>query len=189
MGMMTGNEKAWLRMMLDEEAMCVKMGLPTDLTDTDKDELVTRLLENPEFSNYMDNEGETALQEIMNENDFIYPDEEKRDDESASDWLIRSAISEMDLEDDYTVPTKVGAEIQSYNLILDTFYLMTFPNGKVATVKLNRIMENSLGDDYIFENHGGAETLTEKSNSRFVNANEFPLPQHFLNATKFNILN
>jgi len=189
MGLTEGNEKGWLRLMLNEEDMCKSMGLPVNLSDEDKDILVERLLNSPEFMNFVDMEGEESLLSILGETEYIHPDDTKREDESASDWLIRSAISEMDLEDDLSIPSNVGPEIQGYNLILDKFYLMTFPNGRVATVKLNRVMENSLGNDYIFENHGGAEELAEKSNSRFVNLNEFPIPQQFLNKTKFNILN
>ena len=189
MGLMSGNEKDWLRLMLDEDELYIKMGLPTNLSSEDKDILVQRLLGSPEFMTYMDNDGEVSLADLIGEKTFIYPDDEKRDDESPSDWLIRSAISEMDLDGDISIPSKVGPEIQGYNLILNKYYLMTFPNGNVATVKLNRIIENSLGNDYIFENHGGAEALAEKSNSRYVGTNEFPLPQQFIAKTKFNILN
>lgn len=191
MGLITGNDKEWLRLMLDDDTSCIKMGVPTDLSDKDKDLIVTKFIESVDVDGVLDGlDGLDWVNGIVDDDSFIQVEDEKQEDETASDWLVRAALSEMDLKlSDYSIPTKVGAEIQSYNLLLDTFYLMTFPNGNKSTVKLNRIMKNSFGDDYIFENHGGAESLADKSNSRFVGENEFPLPQQFLSATKFNLLN
>ena len=193
MGIMTGNEEAWLRMMLDDISVLKQMGLPSNLNESQKDEIIQQMLGSPDLMNQLAQEDEEAMHTIMNEHHvFKEPDHKKLENEKPTDWMIREAVEDMGIElkdhSKNSIPSIVGAEIQGYNLIEGKYYLLTFPNGIKATVKLARILTNSMGDDYVFENFGGAEGLTKKSNSHLIGKNEFPLPQQLLTATKFNIL-
>ena len=193
MGIMTGNEEAWLRMMLEDLSMLKQMGLPTNLNEEQKDEIIQQMLGSTDLMEQLAREDDEALNTIMNEHhNFEELNDKKPENEKPCDWMLREAVEDMGIElkdhSKSSVPSNVGAEIPGHNLLEGKFYLLTFPNGIEAKVKLSRILTNSLGNDYIFENHGGAEGLTEKSNSSLVGKNEFPLPEQLLSATKFNIL-
>lgn len=188
MGIMTGNEEAWLRMMLDDKAMLTQMGLPMSMTDAEKNQVIEAMMGNSDFMSQLGQQDEAAYNSLMSEhNNFEEPKSEKSEDESACDWMVREAIVDMDghidIDTDNLTPQK---EISGSDLLVDGFYQITFPNGNTAKVRLVRIMKNSFGDDYIFENLGGAEKLVSKS--AFSITNEFPLPQQLLSVTKFHTL-
>ncbi len=188
MGIMTGNEEAWLRMMLDDKAMLTQMGLPMNMTEAQKEEVIGAMMGNDGFMTQLAEQDEAVFNTLMTEhNNFEEPELGRNKGESPCDWMVREALSEM--EDTIEIATEhltPKLEIRGTDLQVDGFYQITFPNGNTAKVRLARIMKNSFGDDYIFENLGGAEKLVSKS--AFSTTNEFPLPQQLLSATQFHTL-
>jgi len=156
------NNEAWIRLMLDDEKMLKEMGLPDHLTEDEKEFIINHIMDS------------NRLQE-----DFKFEESIKPDNMSPSEWLVSQILNDNPTE------KVVGDSVDPSDLIVGNFYLIIFPNGKEAEVKLNRILPNSLGNDYIFENIIGAESLIEKSTSSFIRENEFPLPEQLLAVTKF----
>ncbi len=77
----------------------------------------------------------------------------------------------------------IGDIIDYNDLELGGQYLITFPNELKAEVILNTILKNSFGDDYIFKNIKGAESLLGLTMA--VKSDEFPLPIQLLANIKF----
>jgi len=102
-----------------------------------------------------------------------------------SDMITRGAMENSD-----TLAEKfiTGDTIDSKDLVIGEYYMMTFPTNTKAVAKLVRIFKNALGDDYVFENIHGAESLANKSTSSSVDPNEFLLPVQVLSSVKFNEL-
>ncbi len=196
MGIMTGNEEVWLRMMLEDKGMLTQMGLPSSMTEAEKNQVIEAMMGNSEFMTKLAQEDEEAFNGLMaDNNNFEEPDTEKLENESPCDWMIREALEEVETHSHnlsmveealFNKGLEQGAQINGNSLKVGELYQITFPNGNTAKVKLNRIMTNSFGDDYIFENISGAEKLVSKS--AFSISNEFPLPQQLLSATTFHTL-
>ena len=184
MGIMTGKEEAWLRMMLEDTAMLVEMGLPLNMTDIEKDQVIETMMQDNDLMTQLGIEDGVEYTGMMgNHINFIEPKSEKLNNESACEWMVREAMIGMDYPSDILTPK---SEIRGVDLEVGEEYQITFPNGNIAKVRLSRIMNSSLGDDYVFENLGGAEGLVNKS--VFNSTNEFPLPSQLLHATIFHTL-
>jgi len=162
MSIIGDNNEAWIRLMLDDKKMLKEMGLPDNLTDDEKEFIISHIMDGERF-----------------QKDFKFEEPIKPDNMSPSEWFISQILN------DNTSQKVVGDLVDPSDLTVGNFYLIIFPNGKEAEVKLNRILPNSLGDDYIFENIIGAESLIEKSTSSLIGENEFPLPYQLLAITKF----
>lgn len=110
---------------------------------------------------------------------------EKEEDISLYDWMLRETTEDSDTSAEKFI---MGNTIDGRDLVVGEYYMMSFPADTRSVVKLVRILKNSLGDDYVFENISGAESLASKSSSFNVNPNEFPLPVQILGSIRFNEL-
>ncbi len=161
-------ETAWLRRMLDDKVILKEMGLRTNLTSKEKDELVATII--AQGDEYLNNSFDTVEKpyDVM---------------KTPSQNFLEEALENMDMEN---TTTETEQEILSSDLVVGEKYKIHFPIGMHAIVKLNRIIPNSFGDDYIFENISGAEELVGTSTLKY---NEFPLPKQLVLKTKFTLLN
>lgn len=181
MGLMSGHEREWLRLMLENDEMVKSLGIDPDMDAKLKEQFIDIILNDPGFdiNTFMGASSEPDF-------DTNCLESVKDDDESPCDWLIREAIEDLG---DSIYDFEIGEEIYYSDLKVGDRYLLTFPNDNTAIVELKHILKNSLGDDYIFMNIHGAEKLTEASpNNDNIGSDEFPLPAQLLDATRFNIL-
>ena len=142
MNLTFGNEEAWLLMMLEDEPTLIKMGLPNNMTQLEKDDIVKIMLK--EKNNKNKQTQDNILEEI-----------------------------------------KIGPSIIVKDMIIGGNYIITFPNHKKVKCVLDRILNNSCSDDYIFKNIQGGESLTNHTGT--LDIDEFPLPFRLLEKTQINI--
>ena len=180
---MSNNEESWLRMMLDDDDIVMKMGLPVGMTDNQKNTVIETILNNESFMEQL------AIEDAMATKSFLESDTTKPSDKTPCEWLVDEALADIDnsvqtISENFSI----GKEISPFNIEVKGAYIITFPNGKECKVILNKILPNSMGDDYIFENISGAESLVEVSTSSLIPPNCFPIPYQLLITTKFNLL-
>ena len=181
MGIMSGNEEAWLKLMLQDSKILEELNLPSNMTDEEVSNVIEMILNSSEAMAELHKQDEEALENLGS----VFT--EKSEDETPCDWMVREAMGELGFETE-ELKFKLCEEVVGSKLVTDNYYQITFPSDKTAVVKLNRIMPNSFGDDYVFENISGAENLTAKANSGLVGMNEFPLPEQLLSVTTFHRL-
>ena len=182
MGLMSGHEREWLRLMLENDEMVKSLGIDPDMDAKLKEQFIDIILNDPGFDI-------NTFMEASSEPDFDTNclESVKDDDESPCDWLVREAIEDLG---NSIYDFEIGEEIYYSDLKVGERYLLTFPNDNTAVVELTNILRNQYTvDDYIFLNIDGAEMLANsaKSNS-FIGNGEFPLPVSLMTTTRFNIL-
>lgn len=165
---MSGNEEAWIDMMLEDKEMLEKMGLSSDLPAPMKEQVKQMLL-----SGITD--GSIS---IDGEDEFVDTEPQFDESKSPAEQFINEAMSNLGME------VEVEAKPIFYSDMKEGGkYILCFPNGNDATVILKRILPNSFGDDYVFENIKGAENLVGAASPR-IGKNEFPLPAPLLAKTE-----
>lgn len=148
-----GNEEAWLRMLLEDNDMLKQMGLPSNLSDIEKDELVTLIMADDLYS-------EDEFNEPLTYNPM--------DGETPAQWMIKSAMTDMGISE--------NMEVNVGEMRIGSTYKLLAPNSKDIECKLISIRKSSLGDDYFFKNISGGESLC----GFMDNPNEFHVPIQLL---------
>lgn len=162
----------WFRKLLDDEELLEQIGLPTDMTDEEKDELIEQI------------ESNQALKEAIEliEDEMLQPDKYLATEIPFSTKItpakqfIQEACLDLGMvinNDDDLDMLQVG---KSYTII--------FPNKKIIEVQIENIVESQMGYDFIFYNISGAEDLIKlvKATGEYDDG-VFPVPHQFLYST------
>ena len=166
-----GNEEAWLDMMLDDKQILKELGLPSNMSKEMRESVKKMILSDMESV-------------IGTESPYSNIDSDFDETKTPAEQFLNQALQDMGIVIDE--PSK-EISVSPMDLVVGKKYKLFFPNGNDAIVILNRIMRNSFGDDYIFQNISGAENLT-KSASSLLAKDEFPLPISIVMQTKFALI-
>lgn len=158
-----GNEAAWLRMMLDDVELLKRMGLPTNLTEFEKEQLIKSLMDSGMITTGFIDGNDTVSQ--SDEYDPTSGD-------TPAQWMINMAMHDLGIDD--VVDSDELVDVSPDDLQIGETYKLSFPNSRDIICVLTRIQSNSFGDDYFFRNISGGESLCGKAG--MCGKDEFPLP-------------
>lgn len=162
----------WFRKLLDDEDILEQMGLPVDMSDEEKEELVEQIESNPMLLKVL----ESIEDDMYNPNKYLGNEIPFDTEKSPSKQFIQEACMELGF------PVNSDNELDEMQ-VGNTYYII-FPNKKIVTARLENIIDSSTGFDFIFYNIEGAEeliSLIETTNE--FDEGMFPVPHQFLYST------
>ena len=162
----------WFRKLLQDQDILEQLGLPTDLSEEEIDELVEQMENNPALLEAI----EMLENEIQNPDAYIHNEIPYDFDKTPAKNFIEEACLDLGL--------KINTDQDLDKMKVGSTYMIIFPNKKIVTAQLENVVEQGHILDYIFYNIDGAEDLLKVIEYTGEYAEGvFPIPQTFLYST------
>jgi hypothetical protein len=162
----------WFRKLLEDKEILEQLGLPTDMTSEEIDQLVDEIENNEHLQEALD----ILEEEILNPDKYIENDIPYDMDKTPAENCIEESMLNLGM--------RINTDEDLESMKIGTVYSIVFPNKKIVVGELVNVIESQIGLDYMFYNVSGAEDLVVMVEEvGDFDEGVFPIPHQFLYST------
>lgn len=162
----------WIKKLLGDKEILEELGLHYDLDESEIQKIIEEIQSNPVLIELV----QAIENEILHPEKFIEQDIPFDETKKPSTQFIEEALL-------YT-GSAINSEDDLNSMQIGKKYSIIFPNKKIVVVRLENVVTNEMGTEYVFYNISGADDLIMLVKQvADYDQGMFPIPKEFLYST------